>query len=40
MHRNVHVRVSAFYALGQKRASYTDLVPMPRRLVEAMVRIA
>jgi predicted TIM-barrel fold metal-dependent hydrolase len=33
-HKNVHVKVSAFYALGQKRAPYTDLVPMIQRLVE------
>jgi predicted TIM-barrel fold metal-dependent hydrolase len=34
-HKNVHVKVSAFYALGQKRAPYTDLVPMIRSLVES-----
>ncbi len=34
-HRNVHVKISAFYALGQKRSPYTDLVPMIRRLVES-----
>jgi predicted TIM-barrel fold metal-dependent hydrolase len=33
-HRNVHVKVSAFYALGRKQAPYTDLVPLIRRLVE------
>lgn len=33
-HRHTYVKVSAFYALGRKRAPYTDLVPMIRRLVE------
>ncbi|MCX6625509.1 MAG: amidohydrolase family protein [Acidobacteria bacterium] len=31
----VHVKVSAFYALGHKRPPYLDLVPMIRRVVEA-----
>jgi predicted TIM-barrel fold metal-dependent hydrolase len=30
----VHVKVSAFYALGKKKAPYTDLVP----LVDALYR--
>jgi predicted TIM-barrel fold metal-dependent hydrolase len=34
-HRHVHVKVSAFYALGHKRAPYTDLAPMIRRVFEA-----
>lgn len=34
-HKNAHVKVSAFYALGKKKAPYTDLAPMIRRLVEA-----
>lgn len=34
-HKNAHVKVSAFYALGKKQAPYTDLGPMIRRLVEA-----
>jgi predicted TIM-barrel fold metal-dependent hydrolase len=34
-HRNVHVKVSAFYALGQKRAPYKDLVPLIRRVFES-----
>jgi len=34
-HKNVHVKVSAFYALGRKQAPYLDLGPMIRRLVEA-----
>jgi predicted TIM-barrel fold metal-dependent hydrolase len=34
-HKHTHVKVSAFYALGQKKAPYTDLAPMIRRLVEA-----
>jgi predicted TIM-barrel fold metal-dependent hydrolase len=33
-HRRVHVKVSAFYALGRKTAPYTDLVPMIRRIFE------
>ncbi len=31
---NVYVKTSAFYALGAKRAPYTDLVPMIMRLVK------
>ncbi len=34
-HRQAYVKVSAFYALGRKRAPYTDLAPMIRRLVAA-----
>lgn len=34
-YKNVYVKLSAFYALGAKRAPYTDIVPMIRRLVEA-----
>jgi predicted TIM-barrel fold metal-dependent hydrolase len=34
-HANAHVKVSAFYALGKKKAPYTDLAPMIHRLVEA-----
>jgi len=34
-HKNAHVKVSAFYALGKKKAPYTDLGPMIRRLVDA-----
>ncbi|MCO6459333.1 MAG: amidohydrolase [Pirellulaceae bacterium] len=34
-HKQTHVKVSAFYALGQKQPPYLDLVPMIRRLVEA-----
>ena len=33
-HRNVHVKVSAFYALGRKTAPYLDLAPMIRRVFE------
>ncbi|HTM50066.1 MAG TPA: amidohydrolase family protein [Bryobacteraceae bacterium] len=33
--RRVHVKVSAFYALGRKRYPYLDLAPMIRRLVDA-----
>jgi hypothetical protein len=35
LHKNVHLKVSAFYALGQKRAPYLDLVPVIRRLTES-----
>ena len=31
----VHVKVSAFYALGKKNAPYLDLVPMIRRVIDA-----
>jgi predicted TIM-barrel fold metal-dependent hydrolase len=33
-HKNVSIKVSAFYALGKKAAPYTDLVPMIRRVFE------
>jgi predicted TIM-barrel fold metal-dependent hydrolase len=33
-HSHVYVKVSAFYALGRKRAPYTDLVPLIRRVFE------
>jgi predicted TIM-barrel fold metal-dependent hydrolase len=33
-HRNVKVKLSAFYALGRKRAPYTDLSGLIRRVVE------
>lgn len=32
---NTHVKTSAFYALGKKRAPYTDLIPMIRRVADA-----
>ncbi|MBW3598096.1 MAG: amidohydrolase family protein [Planctomycetes bacterium] len=34
-HKNVTVKVSAFYALGQKTPPYTDLIPMIRRVLDA-----
>jgi predicted TIM-barrel fold metal-dependent hydrolase len=34
-HKHVHVKVSAFYALGKKKPPYDDLVPMIRRLLES-----
>lgn len=34
-HRHVHVKTSAFYALGRKQPPYTDLAPMVRRLRDA-----
>lgn len=37
-HPRVHVKVSAFYALGEKKAPYTDLGPMIRRLLSAYGR--
>jgi predicted TIM-barrel fold metal-dependent hydrolase len=33
-HKNVKVKVSAFYALGKKQPPYTDLAPLIRRLFE------
>lgn len=32
---NVHVKTSAFYALGKKQAPYEDLAPMIRQVVDA-----
>jgi len=37
-HPQVYVKVSAFYALGAKKAPYTDLAPMIGRLKEAYGR--
>jgi len=34
-HKNVHVKTSAFYALGKKKAPYLDVGPMIRRLLDA-----
>jgi predicted TIM-barrel fold metal-dependent hydrolase len=34
-HNNVRVKISAFYALGKKRAPYTDLIPLIRPLYDA-----
>jgi predicted TIM-barrel fold metal-dependent hydrolase len=34
-HKNMSVKVSAFYALGKKAAPYLDLAPMTRRLLDA-----
>ena len=34
-HPNVHVKTSAFYALGKKQPPYKDLLPMIRRVVDA-----
>lgn len=34
-HRRVHVKISAYYALGAKKPPYQDLVPMIGRVVEA-----
>jgi predicted TIM-barrel fold metal-dependent hydrolase len=34
-HANVHVKVSAFYALGKKQPPYLDLVPLIRRVFDA-----
>jgi predicted TIM-barrel fold metal-dependent hydrolase len=34
-HRNIYVKVSAFYALGKKQYPYTDLEPMIRRVYES-----
>ena len=34
-HERIHVKVSAYYALGRKRPPYEDLIPMIRRLHQA-----
>lgn len=34
-HKRLTVKVSAFYALGQKKPPYTDLVPLIKRLCDA-----
>src|SRR5262249_25769900 len=34
-HKKVMVKVGAFYALGKKKAPYTDLAPLIRRVVKA-----
>ncbi len=34
-HRRTHVKLSAFYALGKKKAPYDDLIPMIRQLLDA-----
>ncbi len=34
-HKNVKVKVSAFYALGAKRPPHTDLIPLIKRLIDA-----
>jgi predicted TIM-barrel fold metal-dependent hydrolase len=34
-HEHVYVKLSAFYALGQKKSPHTDLGPMIRRLLDA-----
>ena len=34
-HQNVHVKTSAFYALGKKQTPYKDLLPMLHRVVDA-----
>jgi predicted TIM-barrel fold metal-dependent hydrolase len=34
-HKKVHVKLSAYYALGKKQPPYLDLVPMIRRVLDA-----
>jgi predicted TIM-barrel fold metal-dependent hydrolase len=34
-HKNVHVKISAYYALGKKKPPHLELLPMIKRLVEA-----
>jgi len=34
-HLNVYVKVGAFYALGEKKPPYHDLIPLIRRVVQA-----
>ena len=33
-HKNTSVKISAYYALGQKQPPYTDMIPMIRRLLD------
>src|SRR5262249_2861813 len=35
MHKRVMVKIGAFYALGKKKAPYTDLGPMIQKVVKA-----
>lgn len=35
VHKRIAVKLSAFYALGQKQSPYLDLIPMIRRLLDA-----
>ena len=35
-HKHTHVKVSAFYALGKKKPPHDELIPMIRRLLEAV----
>ena len=37
-HKKTYVKVSAFYALGQKKPPYLDLIPMIKRVYEARER--
>ncbi len=34
-HKHTHVKLSAFYALGNKRPPYTDMLPLIQQLVDA-----
>jgi L-fuconolactonase len=34
-HKHVHVKISAYYALGKKQPPYDDLTPMIRRVLDA-----
>ena len=34
-HKNAHVKISAYYALGKKKPPYTDLIPMIKRVMDA-----
>jgi predicted TIM-barrel fold metal-dependent hydrolase len=34
-HKHTHVKISAFYALGEKRPPHIELVPMIKRLIAA-----
>ncbi|HEY0981963.1 amidohydrolase family protein, partial [Schlesneria sp.] len=34
-HKNCHVKISAFYALGKKKPPHDELIPMIKRLYEA-----
>lgn len=34
-HKHVHVKISAYYALGEKKPPHTELIPMIKRLIAA-----
>ena len=34
-HKHIHVKISAYYALGAKKPPHTELIPMIRRMIDA-----